>query len=423
MRCSSSNCGRRVLDENAALAAHARAKVHEAVNLGNFRRVFRTARFEQFRHARQTAGDVLGLGRFARRFGHQRSGDDLVAFVDDDVRAGRNRIIRHDFALVVADDDLRVQIFLVVNDDHGFLAGRLVHFLFHRHAFDDVVEFHLAGFLGKNRHVVRIPLDERVALLDLRAVLEGNDRADDDGVVFQFAPVVAVDGNRAVFVEHDVVAVFQLHDAQFVVTDLAVVLGLDLRLLENLRRRSADVERAHRELRAGFADGLRGDDADGLAELDQRAGREVAAVAMDADALLAFASQHGADAHAVNRRGFKALGLVLVNLLVRVDEKFLRVRRVDDVVARETSDDPVGEFHHFVFAFINCADPDAVGRAAIFFLDDHVLRNVHELARHVTGVGRLERGVGQTFARAVRRDEIFQTPTDLRGSSRESASR
>ena len=143
------------------------------------------------------------------------------------------------------------------------------------------------------------------------------------------------------------------------------MLGLDLRILEHLRRRAADVERPHRELRAGFADGLRGDDADGLAELDERAGREVAAVAMDADAVLAFAGEHRADAHAVNAGGFNALGLVLVNFLVRVDEKFLRVRRIDNVVARETAHEPVGELDHFVFAFEHGGNPDAVGRAAI----------------------------------------------------------
>ena len=43
---------------------------------------------------------------------------------------------------------------------------------------------------------------------------------------------------------------------------------------------AADVERTHGELRAGFADGLRGDDADRFAELDDLAGREVAAVAL-----------------------------------------------------------------------------------------------------------------------------------------------
>ena len=134
--------------------------------------------------------------------------------------------------------------------------------------------------------------------------LNGNDRADDDDVVFQFAAILAENGNGAVLVEHDVVAVLQLHDTQFVVTNHAVVLGLDLRNLEHLRRRAADVERPHRQLRAGLADGLRGDDADGLAELDERAGRKAAAVAMDADAVLAFAGQHRADADAVNARGF-----------------------------------------------------------------------------------------------------------------------
>ena len=68
------------------------------------------------------------------------------------------------------DDDLRVQILLVLDDHHGFLAGGLIHLLLHGHALDDVVELHLAGLLGKDRHVVRIPLDEGVALLDLAAV-------------------------------------------------------------------------------------------------------------------------------------------------------------------------------------------------------------------------------------------------------------
>ena len=147
------------------------------------------------------------------------------------------------------------------------------------------------------------------------------------------------------------------NDAQFVVTNHAVVLGLDLRNLEHLRRRAADVERPHRKLRAGFADGLRGDDADRLAEFDERAGGQVATIAMHADAVLAFAGQHRADAHAVNAGGFNALGLVLVNFLVGANEKFLRVRRVDDVVARKPADKPVGKLDHFVFAFVTRRKP------------------------------------------------------------------
>ena len=61
------------------------------------------------------------------------------------------------------------------------------------------------------------------------------------------------------------------------------------------RSRATDVERTHRQLRAGLADGLRGDDADRFAELHELAGRQIASVAMRADAALAFASQHRAD--------------------------------------------------------------------------------------------------------------------------------
>ena len=46
--------------------------------------------------------------------------------------------------------------------------------------------------------------------------------------------------------------------------------------------------------------------------------------------------------------------------------------------------------------------------AAIFLADDHVLRDVDETAREVAGVGRAQRGIGETLTRAVRRDEVLE---------------
>jgi hypothetical protein len=62
------------------------------------------------------------------------------------------------------------------------------------------------------------------------------------------------------------------------------VARFERRLLGHARRGAADMERPHRQLRARLADGLRGDDADRLAELDHLAGGKVAAVALGADA-------------------------------------------------------------------------------------------------------------------------------------------
>ena len=82
----------------------------------------------------------------------------------------------------------------------------------------------------------------------------------------------------------------------------AVEVRLDERLIGELRR-AADVEGAHRELRARLADRLRRDDADRLAHVDRRAAREIAPVAGAADAVLGLAGQHRADLHLLDAGG------------------------------------------------------------------------------------------------------------------------
>src|SRR4029077_11110434 len=216
------------------------AEIDDTVDLGNFGGVLGPAGLEEFGHPRQTAGDVLGLGGFARRLGHECAGDNFVPFGHDDMRAGRNRVIGGGFTVVIEDDDLRVQILFVLDDDHGLLARGLVRFLLHGDPFDDVGKFHFAGFLGENRDIIRVPLNEGFTLFDLAAVFDGDHGADNDRVLFEFATVVGQDGDGAVFIEDDVVAVFEFDEAELVVTQDALVFGLDLWLLELALGNTAD---------------------------------------------------------------------------------------------------------------------------------------------------------------------------------------
>ena len=62
-----------------------------------------------------------------------------------------------------------------------------------------------------------------------------------------------------------------------------------------LTRDATGVEGAHRQLRAGLTDGLGGDDADRLADVDELAGGQRAAVAARADTLGRVAGQDAAD--------------------------------------------------------------------------------------------------------------------------------
>ena len=174
----------------------------------------------------------------------------------------------------------------------------------------------------------------------------------------------------------------------------------------NSRGRSADVERAHGELRAGLADGLRGDDADRFAEFDHAAGGQVAAVAAGANSAAGFAGEHGANLDALDAGGLNGVGQLFADFLVDVDDDVAFV--VFDLVERNAANDAVAQRLDFDAGFEDRLDVDAVGGAAIDFVDDDVLRHVHQAAREVAGIGGLERGIGQALTRAVRGDEVLQ---------------
>ena len=97
--------------------------------------------------------------------------------------------------------------------------------------------------------------------------------------------------------------------------DRRVERRLDRGLLGAALRRAADMEGAHRQLRAGLADRLRRDDADRLADVDDRAARQIAPVALAADADLRLAGQHRADRHRVDAGPLDRVDRVLVDQL------------------------------------------------------------------------------------------------------------
>ncbi len=200
------------------------------------------------------------------------------------------------------------------------------------------------------------------------------------------------------------------------------------------------MEGPHRELRAGFADGLRRDDADGDADFHTLAGREVDAVARGTDALLQFARQRAADldgqlavlvdleAHGLvlvldrfavaSRRRVGQLGHVavlqrgdapggsLLNHATRLDEHLSRVG-VGHRRKRHAADGPLADLFDDFAVADDSMEVHALGGAAVVTLDDDVLRDVHQTPRQVTRVGGSKRRVGQTLSGAVGRHEVL----------------
>ncbi len=74
-------------DVDLALTLGDFAEADDAVDLGDDRRIAGLAGLEELDDARQTAGDVLGAGGFARDLGKDVAGEDLVAIGHHEVSA------------------------------------------------------------------------------------------------------------------------------------------------------------------------------------------------------------------------------------------------------------------------------------------------------------------------------------------------
>ena len=285
-------------------------------------------------------------------------------------------------------------------------ARDLVHFFVQGNAFLQVFELDGAADFRQDREGVRIPLDQDVAELDRIALVHLQLGAIHHRVALALAAFVVDHCDKALAIHHHQVAGLGLDRLQVDEADCTRVLGFQTRLLGDSRCRTADVEGTHRELRARLADGLRCDDAGSLAQFDQAAGGQVAAVAHHADTALRFAGQHGTDLHPLDAGSLNRTRQVFGNFLVDIDDDVAVV--VLDLLERHAADNAVTQRFDDLAGFHDTGDVNAIHGAAVVLTDDYVLGHVDQAARQVARVRRLESGIGQSLTGAVRRNEILQ---------------
>src|SRR5690606_19948801 len=285
-------------------------------------------------------------------------------------------------------------------------ARRLVDALFHRLAFDKILEADDTGLLGDDRQSERVPLGQAIAFLHLRAVLEHQ-----HGTVRH-----AVDGAlTALAVDHDHLAATGKREPPAALVDdrrhvaelhRAVRDGFEVAGLVDLRR-AADVEGAHGQLRARLADRLRRDNANGFADVYRRTAGEVTPVALGADALIRLTNQRRANLGRLHFGFLDRLDHRLVEQRARLDDDLVGLR-VDQIFGRGAAEDALTQRGNDRTALHDRAHFQRPLGAAVF-LDHHaVLRHVDQTTGQVTRVRGLERGVRQALASAVSRVEVLE---------------
>ena len=173
------------------------------------------------------------------------------------------------------------------------------------------------------------------------------------------------------------------------------------------------MEGTHGQLRTGFADGLRGNNADRLADIHIAAVRQVHAVAAGAYAVLAAAGKHrthrdGLDASLADQRG-----LLVVDRLVQCADHFARLG-IDDILGSHATLRAVFQGFHFADGFdLDAAHLFAGALEAIQLAHDDLLRHVHQAPRQVARVRRAQRRIGKALARATAGDEVLEDGKSL----------
>ena len=168
---------------------------------------------------------------------------------------------------------------LVLDNDLAFEAGGGVRLLAEGHVRDELLEGHRAADFGQDGDGMRVPLGQRLARGHFFVLLDQQDRAGLDDVFVQLAPALVHDVDFGVAVEHDVFVLVVDHRLHVGELDRAGAAAAHFGFFHRALSQTADVEGAHGELRARLAHRLRRDDADRRADLHQRAGGEVHAVA------------------------------------------------------------------------------------------------------------------------------------------------
>ena len=401
-------------DDDFAVTALDFAEGYLTVNLRHDGGIRRVARLEELRNTRQTTGDVAArLTDCTRNLDEDFARLDFGVVLHHDVGRYREVVLLDLLALLIDNLDDGVLRLVLRLDDHLLRKARLlVTLVAVGHTLDDVLVDGTTVVLRDNHGVVGVPLANHVALLHLGAVRHEERRTVGKVVRIENDVGLRVDDAELRLTRDDDVnrlagSILALDRTQLVDFQTTLVLRNDVGLDGSTTGHTTDVERTQSQLRTRLADGLCRDDADHLALLYHAGRGQVAAVALGADAVARLAGEHRADFNRLERRLLDCLGNILGNLLAGLAEHLAR-QGVDDVVKRRTAQNAVVERLYHVVVALDGRSRQTTQRTAVLLVDNHVLSHVDQTARQITGVGRLQGGIGKTLSGTVRRDEVLE---------------
>ena len=171
-----------------------------------------------------------------------------------------------------------------------------------RDIINKVMERDDTWLFSKNRHRMRIPDCNLVTNLNLCTIFREERGTNMQIIGVNFIAFCVDDFNRTVLIQHNDITFVISNRTHIDILNKARVLNNNFRNLCDRRCCTTDMERTHRQLRAGFADGLCSNDTHCHAYFDRSACRKVAAIALGTHTVRRIARQTGTNPDTLNTR-------------------------------------------------------------------------------------------------------------------------
>ena len=273
-----------------------------AVDFGNDSGIRGVAGLEKLGDTGKTTGDVAGAACGTRYLDEDFTGLDFGTVVEHEVGAHGESVGFEHLAIGVNDvgfGNLSLGTVFRLDDNLVFETGLFVEVDAVGDVLNEVLIFDAAADFADDNCVEGVPFADDVAFLDNVAVFEEEFRTVRDVGVGEHHACVGVHDTHFGETADNHLNVLSVradfvggNGAEFVDFEFTVVARGDRRNGSDVRSHTTDVECTEGELSTGLADRLGGDNADSFAALHEAVVGEVAAVALGADALLAFAGEH-----------------------------------------------------------------------------------------------------------------------------------
>jgi hypothetical protein len=169
-------------------------------------------------------------------------------------------------------------------------------------------------------------------------------------------------------------------------------------------RHTTGMEGAERQLCTRLTDGLGSDDTNCRTKFHHFTASKVDAIAFGTDAVSQFTGHGRAEFHFGNTGTCDLARQVVRDDIIVFSQHFARLR-VEDAFRCKAA--VHAACHGLSCHIVRLADPDAFVRAAVIFVDDDVLCNVHKAAGQVTGIRSTQSRIRKTLAGAVCGNEVF----------------